>query len=90
MPRYISTQKSKRGYKFDGVAGMGSNLKSLRAYRVKLIRQIANPADADDKKWAKEWLVRVEAEISKKERTQSQKSRERKPLSRRPKERQES
>ena len=85
MPRYIRTQKNKRGYKFDGLAGMGADIKSLRAHRLKLIKQIADPTDADDKKWANEWLAHIEAEIAKKERTKSQKSRERKPSSRRPK-----
>ena len=64
---------------------MGSDLKSLRMSRLKLIRQIADPVDADDKKWATEWLARVEAKIAKKERTQSQKNREKKPSPSRPK-----
>lgn len=85
MPRYIRTKKSARGYHFDGQSGMGSDLRSLRANRGNLIKKIADPADADDKKWAEEWLARIEAEIAKKERTKSQKSRERKPSSRRPK-----
>ena len=67
MPRYVRTRKSERGYRFDGLYGMGTDIASLRSDRALLITKIADPADPDDKSWVKDWLARVEAEIEKKE-----------------------
>ena len=82
----IDPQKRKRKYKFNGASGIKSkDLKALKELRKSLLRKLDDLRDPDDPMWVKGRLAATEAEIVKKERTQSQKSREKKPSARRPK-----
>ena len=84
----IDPQKSKRKYKFNGVSGIKpKDLKALKELRAVLQKKLDSPGDPDDPMWVKGRLAAYDAEIAKKERTQSQKSREKKPSVRRPKKR---
>jgi hypothetical protein len=59
------------------------DMKSLKELRLSLQGQLDDPGDSDDPVWVKSWINAVEAEIAKKERSRSQKSREKKPTAKR-------